>query len=159
MMADTAADFSINGMKRRLPRPKDGEKQEKDYSGKKKTHTYKNLVLVNNLTKKVLYLSPTVSGQTHDKKIADENPINYPTRATFGKDTGFQGYKPPGVKIFQPKKRTGVEPSRQMVERHHFWSASSGRKLNCRHQTMSDCQIHYAQQEGRLFRFGNGDSL
>jgi hypothetical protein len=104
LLAETAADLLIDGTERRVQRPKDGEKQEKQYSGKKKTHTDKNLVLVNNLTKKVLYLSPTVGGQTHDKKMADENPINYPAGTTLGQDTGFQGYEPPGVKTFQPKK-------------------------------------------------------
>jgi hypothetical protein len=104
LLAETAADLLIDGTERRVQRPKDGEKQAKKYSGKKKTHTDKNLVLVNSLTKKVLYLSPTVGGQTHDKKMADENPIHYPDGTTLGKDTGFQGYEPPGVKTFQPKK-------------------------------------------------------
>ena len=104
LLAETLADLLIDGTERRVQRPKDGEKQGKQYSGKKKTHTDKNLVLVNHLTKKVLYLSPTVGGQTHDKKMADENPINYPAGTTLGKDTGFQGYEPPGVKTFQPKK-------------------------------------------------------
>jgi hypothetical protein len=104
MMAETSADLLIDGTERRIQRPKDGEKQAKHYSGKKKTHTDKNLVLVNNQTKKVLYLGPTVGGQTHDKKMVDENPICYPAGATLGKDTGFQGYEPPGVKTFQPKK-------------------------------------------------------
>ena len=31
----------------------------------------KKLVLVNNESKKVMYLSPMVSGKTHDKKMAD----------------------------------------------------------------------------------------
>jgi hypothetical protein len=104
LLAESAADLLIDGTERRVQRPKDGEKQEKQYSGKKKTHTDKNLVLVNNLTKKILYLSSTVGGQTHDKEMADENPINYPAGTTLGKDTGFQGYEPPGVKTFQPKK-------------------------------------------------------
>jgi hypothetical protein len=105
LMAETAADLMIDGTERRRQRPKNGEEQEKHYSGKKKTHTDKNLVLVNNQSKKVLYLSPTVGGQTHDKKIADENPINYPAGATLGKDTGFQGYEPVGIKTFQPQKK------------------------------------------------------
>jgi hypothetical protein len=104
LLAETAADLLIAGPERRVQRAKDGEKQEKQYSGKKKAHTDKHLVLVNHLSKKVLYLSPTVGGQTHDKKMADENPINYPAGTTLGKDTGFQGYEPPGVKTFQPQK-------------------------------------------------------
>ena len=104
LMAEAPADLSIDGTERRRQRPKDSEKQTEHYSGKKKTHTDKNLVLVNNETKKVIYLSPTVGGKTHDKKMADENPISYPTGSTLEKDTGFQGYEPPGVKTYQPKK-------------------------------------------------------
>jgi hypothetical protein len=46
----------------------------------------------------------TVAGKTHDKKAADEAPIAYPLNATLDKDTGFQGYEPPGVLTQQPKK-------------------------------------------------------
>lgn len=59
-MAETAADLMIDGTERRRQRPKDAKKQEQHDSGKKKTHTDKNLVWVNNQSKKVLYLSPTV---------------------------------------------------------------------------------------------------
>jgi hypothetical protein len=104
LMKETTADLMIDGTERRRQRPQEAKKQEQHYSGKKKTHTDKNLVLINNQSKKVLYLSPTVGGQTHDKKMADENPISYPPGATLGKDTGFQGYEPAGVVTYQPKK-------------------------------------------------------
>lgn len=104
LIKETTADLMIDGTERRRQRPKDAKKQEQHYSGKKKTHTDKNLVLVNNQSKKVVYLSPTVGGQTHDKRMADENPIRYPLGATLGKDTGFQGYEPAGVITYQPKK-------------------------------------------------------
>jgi hypothetical protein len=74
------------------------------YSGKKKTHTDKNILLVNETTTKVVYLGPTIAGKTHDKKAADEDPIAYPVNATLEKDTGFQGYEPAGVLTQQPKK-------------------------------------------------------
>jgi len=82
----------------------DAAQQKELYSGKKKTHTDKNLVLVNEHTTKVVYLGPTVAGKTHDKKAADAAQICYPTNATLGKDTGFQGYEPAGVLTRQPQK-------------------------------------------------------
>jgi len=97
-------DLLIDGTERRRQRPKDVEKQEEHYSGKKKAHTDKNILLANAHSRKVVYLSPTESGKKHDKKIADENNIAYPTGATLGQDTGFQGYKPEGVYVLQPKK-------------------------------------------------------
>ena len=99
-----APDEVIDGTERRRQRPIDAAQQKEQYSGKKKTHTEKNLLLVNEHTKKVVYLGPTVAGKTHDKKAADAAQICYPTNATLGKDTGFQGYEPVGVLTRQPKK-------------------------------------------------------
>jgi DDE superfamily endonuclease/Helix-turn-helix of DDE superfamily endonuclease len=99
-----APDGVLDGTERRRQRPTDAAQQKELYSGKKKTHTDKNLGLVNEHTTKVVYLGPTVAGKTHDKKAADAAQICYPTNATLGKDTGFQGYEPAGVLTRQPKK-------------------------------------------------------
>jgi hypothetical protein len=99
-----APDVAIDGTERRRQRPTDTAQQQEHYSGKKKTHTDKNLLLVNEHTGKVVYLGPTVAGKKHDKKMADEAQIAYPTNATLDKDTGFQGYEPGGVLTRQPKK-------------------------------------------------------
>lgn len=104
LVNEAAPDLLIDGTERRRQRPKDAKKQVAHYSGKKKVHTDKNILLANSHTKKVVYLSPTENGKKHDKKIADENGIVYPDGATLGKDTGFQGYEPHGVVTFQPKK-------------------------------------------------------
>lgn len=47
--------------------------------------------MINENTKKVVYLSETVEGKKHDKKLADESRISYPKQASLSKDTGFQG--------------------------------------------------------------------
>ena len=99
-----APDGVIDGTERRRQRPTNAVQQKEQYSGKKKAHTDKNLVLINAHTTKVIYLGPTVAGKTHDKKAADAAPIAYPTNATLGKDTGLQGYEPAGVLTQQPKK-------------------------------------------------------
>lgn len=94
----------LDGTERRRQRPTDAAQQKEQYSGKKKTHTDKNLLLVNEHTTKVVYLGPTIAGKTHDKKAADAAQICYPTNAMLGKDTGFQGYEPAGGLTRQPKK-------------------------------------------------------
>src|SRR5215475_2167858 len=111
-----APDMAIDGTERRRQRPTNAAQQQEQYSGKKKTHTDKNLLLVNAHTDKVIYLGPTVAGKKHDKKAADEEEIAYPTNATLAKDTGFQGYEPAGVLTRQPKKteRPGVERGGQI---------------------------------------------
>jgi hypothetical protein len=97
-------DFIIDGTERRRQRPKNPEKQALHYSGKKKTHSDKNVVIANTKTKRIGYLSQTYAGKTHDKKIADQESIEYPRGTKLGKDTGFQGYEPPGCQTYQPKK-------------------------------------------------------
>jgi len=97
-------ELAIDGTERRRQRPTDSVKQQEHYSGKKKTHTDKNLLLVNEATGKVVYLGPTEPGTMHDKKAADQAHIVYPVNATLDKDTGFQGYEPAGILTAQPKK-------------------------------------------------------
>ena len=69
--SEGGANLSLDATERRLQRPVDAEKQPENYSGKKKTHTDKNLLLANENTKKIVYLSATVEGKKHDKKLAD----------------------------------------------------------------------------------------
>lgn len=128
LVNESAPDLLIDGTERRRQRPKDAQKQVEQYSGKKKAHTDKNILLANAHSRKVVYLSPTEMGKKHDKKIADENEIAYPVGATLGKDTGFQGYEPKGVLTLQPKKAQGqrVERSRSLAERDHFGRSCLG---------------------------------
>jgi DDE superfamily endonuclease len=97
-------DLTIAGSDRRRQRPQENAKQQEHYSGKKKAHTAKNILLVKENTKKVVYLSPTVAGKTHAKKATDDAQIVYPNNATLDKDTGFQGYEPAGIQTRQPQK-------------------------------------------------------
>lgn len=98
------ADYIIDGTERRRQRPKSPEKQALHYSGKKKMHSDKNLVVVNTRSKRVGYLSPTHAGKTHDKKVADLEQIAYPRHTVLHKDTGFQGYEPRVKQTQQVKK-------------------------------------------------------
>jgi hypothetical protein len=97
-------DLIIDGTERRRQRPKNPVKQAFHYSGKKKAHCDKHLVLVNAKTKRIGYLSQTYAGKTHDKKMADQECIIYPPDAILHKDTGFQGYEPAVQQTCQPKK-------------------------------------------------------
>lgn len=97
-------DLIIDGTERRRQRPKNKAKRDELYSGHKKQHSDKNVVIANRKTKRIGFLSQTYAGKVQDKKIADEEHIAYPRRAHLHKDTGFQGYEPRGVRTFQPKK-------------------------------------------------------
>lgn len=97
-------EYIIDGTERRRQRPKDPEKQVLHYSGKKKAHSDKNLVIVHRRSRRVGYLGPTRTGKTHDQKMADEERIVYPRQAILYQDTGFQGYAPDIRQTHQPKK-------------------------------------------------------
>jgi hypothetical protein len=98
------ANYIIDGTERRRQRPKNAEKQALYYSGKKKVHSDKNVVIANTRSKRVGYLSPTYAGKKHDKKIADEEHIAYSRKVVLYKDTGFQAYEPRVQQTHQPKK-------------------------------------------------------
>lgn len=102
---DPENKFAIDGTERRRQRPKDSIEQTEYYSGKKKTHTVKNNVIVTIEDRQVKYLSGTYEGKKHDKKICDEEQHAFPEGSTLYQDTGFQGYAPEGVTVQQPKKK------------------------------------------------------
>ena len=98
-------DLIIDGTERRRQRPKSQEKQALHYSGKKRAHTDKNVLVVRAADQRVLFLSRTYAGKAHEKRIADEARLAYPPGATLYKDAGFQGYEPRAVKTCQGKKK------------------------------------------------------
>jgi DDE superfamily endonuclease/Helix-turn-helix of DDE superfamily endonuclease len=103
--ADEDPRLIIDGTERRRQRPKNPEKQAAHYSGKKKTHSDKNVVVTDARGRRVGFLSGTYPGKTHDKRIADEAAIVYPPGAVLYKDTGFQGYEPAVKETCQAKKK------------------------------------------------------
>ncbi len=96
----------VDGTERRRQRPKDDTEQLRYYSGKKKAHTFKNVIIVTQGSKIVLYVSDTYEGKKHDKKVCDEEGPTFPNGVVLFQDTGFQGYAPAEVLICQPKKKT-----------------------------------------------------
>src|SRR3954453_6672430 len=61
------SQFIIDGTERPIRRPQDPERQRNDYSGKKKRHTKKNIVITEKSTGKILGLGKTQAGSRHDK--------------------------------------------------------------------------------------------
>lgn len=86
------------------------KRQNRLYSGKRKTTTRKNIVVANE-KKEVLYLTSTKSGRRHDKRLLDKSGIeNLPAYVTAWADTGFIGLARihPNTQI--PKKHTKKRP-------------------------------------------------
>src|SRR5947209_12372352 len=96
--------FCHDGTERRIQRPKDAAQQKSHYSGKKKCHTVKNVVLVNRqLT--IEFLSPTYPGRVHDKRIADTTAYPFPHASHLLQDLGFLAFTLEGVIIEMPTKK------------------------------------------------------
>lgn len=95
----------IDGTERRRQRPKDPEKQALHYSGRKKTHSDKNVVVTSADSKRIDFLSQTYPGRAADKGIADHEGIAYPPGTVLYKDSGFQGYEPAVAETRQAKKK------------------------------------------------------
>ena len=106
-----AKEVFFDGVERRVQRPKKAKSQKKTYSGKKKAHTRKNVVIVNE-KKKVLVLSPTKSGRRHDKRIADKFLMveHVPRDVLIVADSGFQGIQHLHKKTWLPYKGTKKKP-------------------------------------------------
>lgn len=93
-----------DGTERPMVRPTDPVAQRLYYSGKKKQHTLKNILVIA-VSGKVIFLSLTCEGKKHDKKVADEAGYTFPTGSVLCQDTGLQGFSLSGVIILQPKKK------------------------------------------------------
>ena len=95
----------IDGTERRRRRPKNPEKQRAHDSGRKETHSDKNVVVADARSKRIEFLSQTYEGRVPDKSIADREGIAYPPGTVLYKDSGFQGYEPAVAQTCQAKKK------------------------------------------------------
>ena len=96
--------YCHDGTERGIPRPQDPEDQKLYYSGKKKKHTVKNVLLIDG-TLSIIFLSETVEGKMHDKKIADAAPYPLPQGSQLLQDLGFQAFTLNGVQTVTPIKK------------------------------------------------------
>lgn len=82
----------VDGTERPIQRPKNPKKRKKNYSGKKKRHTFVHQVITDN-KKRIIAVGPKQNGSKHDKKIYDESRIIKPPDAIILGDLGYIGTK------------------------------------------------------------------
>ena len=103
-----AREVFIDGTERPIQRPKDKDKQKNNYSGKKKRHTRKNLI-ISTKQKRIGFLSRTVEGKQHDftmlKTLAPPRCI--PKNIKQHVDLGFKGYQAqyPDHRVSMPQRK------------------------------------------------------
>lgn len=93
---------------RQVSRSTDYELQKEFYSGKKKTHTVKNLVLSDSKTY-IHYLGETYEGSLHDKTLWDEIGLK-PSPVTIIADLGFLGADKENENVILPYKSSKHHP-------------------------------------------------
>jgi hypothetical protein len=103
-------DIFVDGTERPIQRPKDNERQKENYSGKKKMHTRKNIIISDN-KKRIGYVGPTMNGKRHDYRMFKEEfpppSVVFPKSIALWMDLGFVGVEKdyPDALVMMPKKK------------------------------------------------------
>lgn len=99
-------EVMLDGVERPTIRSRKDKTQRKHYSGKKKRHMRKNLIVADE-KKHILILTPSKHGRVHDKKLADKNLLAHhiPDTVAIIADTGFQGLQKSHPNVLLPKKK------------------------------------------------------
>ena len=87
-----------DGTERPIQRPQDPEEQQEYDSGKKKCHTLKNLLLIDESCH-MCFLTHTCEGKASDKSLAEEASYTLPAGSCLYQDKGFQGFVLEGITI------------------------------------------------------------
>src|SRR5439155_1632908 len=136
-----------DGTERRIVRPQDPAEQKASYSGKKKDHTLKNLLLVHALLT-ILFLSETYGGRVHDLRIAEATPYPLPAGSGLLQDLGFLSFTLPQVEIRMPtKKPRGAELP---LEQQRATQALHHRRLRIEHVNSSVKRCRMVKDRIRL---------
>jgi hypothetical protein len=101
-------DIFIDGTESPIQRSSDSEKQKESYSGKKKAHTRKNIVITD-INRWIGFLSPPEDGKNHDYSMFKRlfPPEIFPKSITLWLDLGFTGVNKdyPDASVLMPKKK------------------------------------------------------
>jgi DDE superfamily endonuclease len=124
------------------------------YSGKKKDHTVKNVLLVRApLT--ILFRSDTCGGRVHDKRIADAPPYPLPVGSRLWPDLGFLACTLPQVEILMPTKKPCGEELPLAQRRTN--QALNQRRLRMEHVNRSVKRCRIVKDRSRLWKEGIRD--
>ena len=146
--------FGHDGTERRIERPQDPPEQTRCYSGKKKCHTVKNVLLLN-AALIILFLSDTYAGSTHDKRIADATPYPLPAGSRLLQDLGFLAFTLDHVEILMPtRKPRGRALTRAQKAANR---RIARRRLRIEHVNSSVKRCRIAHDTGRLRKAGVRD--
>jgi hypothetical protein len=139
-----------------MPRPTDAIEQQTCYSGKKKRHMLKHLLLINT-TLRIVFLRATAPGSIHAKRMAAMTPYPLPAGSQLLQDVGLQGFTLEGVEILQPtKKPRGKELTpAQQVDNHEI----ARRRVRIEHVNSRVKRCRILQETIRMWKDGIRDMV
>ena len=145
----------IDGTERRLLRPKHRAKQKRFYSGRKKRHAVKNVLIVGR--NKVLWCSPTQPARWHDKKVADRARLRLPKSVDLLADSGFEGLAAGAAGVVTPwTRRNGRRLHRK---RRDFNRLLARVRVEVEHTLASVKRLRILRDEFRNRRAGMVDQV
>ena len=118
--------YFIDAIEQPINRPK--KKQKEYYSGKKKKHTLKNQIVIDN-NKKICIVTKSVKGKKHDKKLYDESRVYTKKKSDIKGDLGYLGSsiisipkkKPKNKELTKKEKQLNKEFSKERVKIEHVF--------------------------------------
>lgn len=146
----------IDGTERRLPRPQHAGRQRRYYSGRKKRHALKNIIVV--ARRKVLWCSPTVPARRHDKAVAEFSRLRLPGTITVLGDSGFAGLAVGEAPVVTPwKRRRGQKMLSK--KRRDFNRLLARARIPVEHVLASVKRLRILRDEFRNRRRGMDDAV
>jgi len=145
----------IDGTERRVPRPVHRGRQRRYYSGRKKRHAVKNVIVT--AKGKVRWCSPTVPGRRHDKAVAEQERLRLPKGVTVLADSGFAGLETGAADLITPWKKP---KGRRLHWKRRAFNRLLGReRVKIEHTLASVKRLRILRDEFRNRRKGMVDEV
>lgn len=106
---DKSKEYIVDVMECVVERPKIYEIQREYYSGKKKKHTMKIQLIIEEDTKKIVYVAFD-KGSVHDFTLFKDSTQNIDKEIAMLADSGYQGLDKIMSKCLTPKKKSKLHP-------------------------------------------------
>ena len=145
----------VDGTERRVPRPVHAGRQRRYYSGRKKRHAVKNLIVV--AGGQVQWCSRTVPGRQHDKALADRERLRLPRGVSVLGDSGFAGMAAGEADVVTPWKKP--RGRRLHWKRRAFNRLLSRDRVKVEHTLASVKRLRILRDEFRNRRAGMVDAV
>lgn len=149
--------YLVDGSERPIQR--DTYEQKAFYSGKKGTHTVKNVLLISTIGT-ILWLSTTYGGRFHDKTIIES--LSFHTSIELLADLGFLGWHPKNANLILPHKkpRNTKTENRELTQQQKDFNKQHAQKRVKIENVLAHVKIlRIVKDRNRNYRFGFRDSI